>query len=116
MSDHYQTLGVKTLFLPSEIEEAYREICERFHPEKHSDNALREPQKRKSNRLNWPTQLFAIAPARMTRNRTGVPETEGAATPSNMPPLSPLLSEVLKGLLVKVLWIGMDICCAACEI
>ena len=109
MSDHYQTLGVAPNATPSEIEEAYREICERFHPEKHSDNALRElaEEKIKQAELAYSTLRDTRLRARYDREIGLRPETEGAATPSNMPPLSPLLSEVLKGLLVKVLWIGM---------
>ena len=109
MSDHYQTLGVAPNATPSEIEEAYRTLCEKYHPEKHTDNALRELAEEKIRLADqaYSTLRDTRLRARYDREiglRPDGPTGGGGSEGMNM---NSLISQVLKGVLIKVLWLGL---------
>ena len=109
MSDHYQTLGVAPNATPSEIEEAYRALCEKYHPDKHTDNALRELAEEKIRLAHqaYSTLRDTRLRARYDREVGLRPESSAATGTSDGMNLSSIVSQVLKGVLIELLWLGL---------
>lgn len=53
MKDPYEVLGVPRTATKSEIAAAYRRLAVRYHPDKHSDNALRDLAEEKFKEVRW---------------------------------------------------------------
>ena len=109
MSDHYQTLGVARNATPSEIETAYRVVCEKYHPEKHTDNALRElaEEKIRMAEVAYSTLRDTRLRARYDREIGLRPDRDAERGGTSSTAMKSILTQVLKGVLIKFLWLGL---------
>ena len=109
MSDHYQTLGVPPNATASEIETAYREICEKFHPEKHTDNALRElaEEKIRAAEVAYSTLRDTRLRARYDREIGVRRDTPNPDRVLGRETFLSLFKQQLPGLFIKFLWLGL---------
>ncbi len=108
MSDHYDTLGVAPNATPREIEDAYRHICEKFHPEKHEDNDLRElaEEKIKQAEIAYSTLRDTRLRARYDRELgiRGEQTGDGQLNPTSA--FGGIGKQILQSLFIRALWVG----------
>lgn len=108
MSDHYDTLGVAPNATPREIEDAYREICEKFHPEKHEDNALRElaEEKLRQAEVAYSTLRDTRLRARYDRELGIRGEQASSGQINRKGFFGGIGAQILQSLFIRVLWVG----------
>ena len=106
MSDHYQTLGIAPNATLGEIEAAFAEISDRFHPSKYEGNEL---QSLAAEKLKAAEQAYFVL--RDTRLRAQYDREHGFRAPPENQALSGKLASALKsqlpGIVVRLLWLGL---------
>ena len=107
MGDHYQTLALAPNATLGEIEAAYAEMAERYHPSKHTDNDLGALA---AEKLAAAEQAYTIL--RDTRLRAQYdralgfrPETAGTSAVNSF---TSALKAQLPSLAIKGLWLGLS--------
>ena len=106
MSDHYETLGIAPNATIGEIEAAFAEISEQYHPSKYEGNEL---QGLAAEKLRQAQRAYAVL--RDTRLRAQYdreygfrPQESGAGLKKKVPEL---IKAQLPALFVRLLWVGL---------
>ena len=106
MKDHYEALGIAPNATLGEIEAAFAEMSDKYHPSKYEGNEL---QPLAAEKLRAAEQAYFVL--RDTRLRAQYDREQGFRPPASGQTLGQRLPELIKaqlpGIFVRLLWLGL---------